>query len=106
MARFPANRLREPMKRATGSARRGLTAAATPTPPLRISAAAAAGAPDLAALPIDYDLPDPRRNTTKLRDMFYSDELEFLMEAHVSGHPAAARTRPVRRAAPLPCFLG
>jgi len=87
--RFPVSRLRGPMKRATASAHRGLADGATPTPPLRISATAAAGAP----LP-NGSGHDPRRNTTKLRDMFHSTELGFLMEAHVRGHP--------RRPAPPP----
>jgi hypothetical protein len=75
------------MRRAAGKLRRvygvrGLVA--MPTAPLRISAQAAAGAAPLSnSFMPEYDLPDPRSNATKLRDMFQSNELEFLMEAHV-----------------------
>lgn len=66
-----------------GYGARGL--AAKPTTPLSITAEAAAGAAPLTtAFMREYDLPDPRSNATKLREMFYSDEMEFLMEAHVS----------------------
>ena len=71
-----------------GYGARGLAAKATS--PLSISADAAAGiAPVSSAFLREYNVPDPRSNTTKLREMFQSNELEFLMEAHVSAaHPA------------------
>lgn len=57
--------------------------------PQSISANAAAGTATVSSTFMrEYNLPDPRSNTTKLREMFQSNELEFLMEAHVSAaHP-------------------
>ena len=59
--------------------------------PQSISANAAAGTATVSSTFMrEYNLPDPRSNTTKLREMFQSNELEFLMEAHVSAaHPAS-----------------
>ena len=76
-----------------GYGARGLAAKATV--PLSISRAAAAGtAPVSSAFLSEYSLPDPRSNSTKLRELFQSNELEFLMEAHVSAAHSVRCRRP------------
>lgn len=76
-----ARSMRAMTKKLQGYGARGLTA--RPTMPLSISMEAAAGIAPVSSLMHGYNLPDPRSNTTKLREMLQSDELEFLMEAHV-----------------------
>ena len=76
-----ARSMRGMTKKLQGYGARRLTA--RPTMPLSISAEAAAGIAPVSSLMHGYTLLDPRSNTTKLREMLQSDELEFLMEAHV-----------------------